>query len=127
MSEKKIKISKETRKRQQKKPKRTSFKGKEIEFDTTIVNPITESFEYDTRYEPGKGKSYSPKETSAQRASDKRFKSFASIDRKIDTDNVKPKREFKGVAKRAGGGKLKSKFFTGGTVNPSFGTDFDDR
>ena len=27
----------------------------------------------------------------------------------------------------AGGGKVKSKFFTGGTVNPSFGTDFDDR
>ena len=127
MSEKKIKISKEARKKQQKKPKRTAFKGKEIEFDTTIVNPITESLEFDTRYEPGKGKSYSPKETSGQRASDKRFKSFASIDRKIDTDNVKPKREFKGVAKRAGGGKLKSKFFTGGTVNPSFGTDFDDR
>jgi hypothetical protein len=27
----------------------------------------------------------------------------------------------------AGGGKVKSKFFTGGTVNPSYGTDFDDR
>ena len=27
----------------------------------------------------------------------------------------------------AGGGKVKSKFFTGGTANPSFGTDFDDR
>ena len=29
--------------------------------------------------------------------------------------------------KKAGGGKVKSKFFTGGTANPSFGTDFDDR
>tara|TARA_R100001224_G_scaffold56039_2_gene32998 strand:- start:393 stop:833 length:441 start_codon:yes stop_codon:yes gene_type:complete len=29
--------------------------------------------------------------------------------------------------KKAGGGKVKSKFFTGGTVNPSFGTDYDDR
>ena len=28
---------------------------------------------------------------------------------------------------KAGGGKVKSKFFTGGTVNPSFGTDYDDR
>ena len=28
---------------------------------------------------------------------------------------------------KAGGGKVKSKFFTGGTVSPSFGTDFDDR
>ena len=27
----------------------------------------------------------------------------------------------------AGGGKVGSKFFTGGSVNPSFGTDFDDR
>ena len=27
----------------------------------------------------------------------------------------------------AGGGKVKSKFFTGGTVNPSLGTDYDDR
>ena len=31
------------------------------------------------------------------------------------------------VRMKAGGGKVKSKFFTGGTVNPSFGTDFDDR
>ena len=29
--------------------------------------------------------------------------------------------------KRAGGGKVGSKFFTGGMVNPSYGTDFDDR
>jgi len=28
---------------------------------------------------------------------------------------------------RRGGGKIKSKFFTGGMVNPSYGTDFDDR
>jgi len=28
---------------------------------------------------------------------------------------------------RRGGGKIKSKFFTGGTVNPSYGTEFDDR
>ena len=27
----------------------------------------------------------------------------------------------------AGGGKVGSKFFTGGMVNPSYGTDFDDR
>ena len=31
------------------------------------------------------------------------------------------------VRMKAGGGKVKSKFFTGGTANPSFGTDFDDR
>ena len=28
---------------------------------------------------------------------------------------------------KAGGGKVKSKFFTGGTINPSFGGEFDDR
>ncbi len=28
---------------------------------------------------------------------------------------------------KASGGKVKSKFFTGGTVNPSFGGEFDDR
>ena len=28
---------------------------------------------------------------------------------------------------QAGGGKVKSKFFTGGKVHASFGTDFDDR
>ena len=31
------------------------------------------------------------------------------------------------IDKKAGGGKVKSKFFTGGTASPSFGTDFDDR
>ena len=29
--------------------------------------------------------------------------------------------------KRAGGGKVGNKYFTGGTVSPSFGTDYDDR
>ena len=28
---------------------------------------------------------------------------------------------------KAGGGKVGNKYFTGGMVNPSFGTDFDDR
>jgi hypothetical protein len=28
---------------------------------------------------------------------------------------------------KAGGGKVKSKFFTGGIVNPSYGGEFDDR
>ena len=28
---------------------------------------------------------------------------------------------------RAGGGKVGNKYFTGGMVNPSYGTDFDDR
>ena len=28
---------------------------------------------------------------------------------------------------KASGGKVKSKFFTGGTVNPLFGGEFDDR
>ena len=28
---------------------------------------------------------------------------------------------------KAGGGKVGSKFFTGGMVNPSYGTEFDDR
>ena len=28
---------------------------------------------------------------------------------------------------RAGGGKVGNKYFTGGMVNPSFGTDYDDR
>ena len=29
--------------------------------------------------------------------------------------------------KKAGGGKVGNKYFTGGMVNPSYGTDFDDR
>ena len=28
---------------------------------------------------------------------------------------------------KAGGGKINNKFFTGGMVNPSYGTEFDDR
>ena len=28
---------------------------------------------------------------------------------------------------KAGGGKVNNKYFTGGMVNPSYGTDFDDR
>ena len=43
---------------------------------------------------------------------------------------LEPKKAGKGstlIDKKAGGGKVKSKFFTGGKVHASFGTDFDDR
>ena len=41
-----------------------------------------------------------------------------------------PKKAGKGstlIDKKTGGGKVGSKFFTGGMVNPSYGTEFDDR
>ena len=43
---------------------------------------------------------------------------------------LEPKKAGKGstlIDKKAGGGKVGSKFFTGGMVNPSYGTEFDDR
>ena len=46
------------------------------------------------------------------------------LKRNKDSEYVSPDAT---VRMKAGGGKVKSKFFTGGTVNPSFGTDFDDR
>lgn len=44
--------------------------------------------------------------------------------------NYQRRKEAERINKERGykqGGKLKSKFFTGGTVNPSFGGEFDDR
>ena len=43
---------------------------------------------------------------------------------------LEPKEAGKGstlIDKRAGGGKVGNKYFTGGMVNPSYGTEFDDR
>ena len=43
------------------------------------------------------------------------------------TNKIEQARKAKISLQRAGGGKVGSKFFTGGMVNPSYGTDFDDR
>ena len=43
------------------------------------------------------------------------------------TNKIEQARKAKISLQRAGGGKVGSKFFTGGMVNPSYGTEFDDR
>ena len=97
------------RKTNQKRPSVTYSKGKDYEATYTDINPFTDVVEIEKTYGLGKGKSYVGGQTSGERAS-------RNTRREVDKINTK-----------AGGGKVKSKFFTGGTVNPSFGTDFDDR
>ena len=53
-------------------------------------------------------------------------KFLRGFDKEEGAKELKKERKKKKDSK-AGGGKLKSKFFTGGTVNPSFGGEFDDR
>jgi len=46
------------------------------------------------------------------------------------TSGEKLQKDIKEISKavtKAGGGKVGNKYFTGGMVNPSYGTDFDDR
>jgi hypothetical protein len=49
-----------------------------------------------------------------------------TISQRLKSGNLGPKtaKEMKNIS---GGGKVNNKYFTGGMVNPSFGTDFDDR
>ena len=56
---------------------------------------------------------------------DKKDKSLDTSGKR--TTKIEQARKAKISLQRAGGGKVGSKFFTGGMVNPSYGTDFDDR
>ena len=49
-----------------------------------------------------------------------------TISQRLKSGNLGPKtaKEMKNIS---GGGKVNNKYFTGGMVNPSYGTDFDDR
>ena len=82
------------RKNQQRNPSKTMFKGKDIEITFTDINPFTDSVEFKRPYGPGRGISYPVQQTSAQRASDKRFESFKDIVREVDkfkTSKIKKK------------------------------------
>jgi len=62
----------------------------------------------------------------------KRKVSFPVKNKSLDTSGkrttkIEQARKAKLHFGKAGGGKVGSKFFTGGMVNPSYGTDFDDR
>ena len=56
---------------------------------------------------------------------DKKNKSLDTSGKR--TTKIEQARKEKISLQRAGGGKVGSKFFTGGMVNPSYGTEFDDR
>ena len=56
---------------------------------------------------------------------DKKDKSLDTSGKR--TTKIEQARKAKISLQRAGGGKVGSKYFTGGMVNPSYGTDFDDR
>ena len=82
------------RKNQQRNPSYTVGKGLETEITFTEINPFTDSVEFKRPYGPASGKSYPIQETSAQRASDKRFKSFKDTVREVDkfkTSKIKKK------------------------------------
>jgi len=49
------------------------------------------------------------------------------IERARELDELEKKKKKEKKNSKARGGKVKSKFFTGGTINPSFGREFDDR
>lgn len=101
----------------------------------TEINPITESKEIEvpsgaTNISPGKY--YKVKKTAGEKAS--KNKSNKIEKERIDRKQAKLKKEIKKRNKLReegdrlkGGGKVGSKFFTGGMVNPSYGTEFDDR
>ena len=73
-------------------------------------------------------------ETKVEKERKKRVRqtTFPVKDKSLDTSGkkttkIEQARKAKLHFGRAGGGKVGSKFFTGGMVNPSYGTDFDDR
>tara|TARA_R100000781_G_scaffold33049_1_gene24024 strand:+ start:1718 stop:2425 length:708 start_codon:yes stop_codon:yes gene_type:complete len=95
--------SRAPRKNQQRNPSYTVGKGLETEITFTEINPFTDSVEFKRPYGPASGKSYPIQETSAQRASDKRFKSFKDTVREVDKFKTSKKVKYP-VKKRKFGG-----------------------
>ena len=117
--------------RKKKKPKVKTKKDKSS-IKIKEVNPFTKAKKVTKKGELGKvyietGKINRPGPTGLARKKSRAVDRKSGFSRGVNYDP-----ELREVAealkdKKAGGGKVKSKFFTGGTVNPSFGTDFDDR
>ena len=117
--------------RKKKKPKVKTKKDKSS-IKIKEVNPFTKAKKVTKKGELGKvyiepGKINRPGPTGLARKKSRAVDRKSGFSRGVNYDP-----ELREVAealkdKKAGGGKVKSKFFTGGTANPSFGTDFDDR
>ena len=89
------------------------------------VNPFTGSISADSMAKDKKGKfikMYQNPQNPGDRAN--RLKRIRKLG--VELNKIEQEREDRKDSK-AGGGKVKSKFFTGGTVNPLFGGEFDDR
>ena len=117
--------------RKKKKPKVKTKKDKSS-IKIKEVNPFTKAKKVTKKGEPGTvyiepGKINRPGPTGLARKKSRAVDRKSGFSRGVNYDP-----ELREVAealkdKKAGGGKVGSKFFTGGMVNPSYGTDFDDR
>ena len=105
------------RKERQKNPSQTMFKGKDIELTFTDVNPFTDALELKSTYGKGRGKYYPQQETDAQRASDKRFKSFKDTIREVDKFRTSK------IKKKSLGGMLDGHSVAGSSVQGEYGVN----
>tara|TARA_S200002703_G_scaffold117728_1_gene103380 strand:- start:127 stop:519 length:393 start_codon:yes stop_codon:yes gene_type:complete len=117
--------------RKKKKPKvktkkdKSSIKIKEVN-PFTKAKKVTKKGEPDTIYiEPGKINRPGPTGLARKKGRSVDFDFGFSRGDKYDSEIKEVSKALKD--KKTGGGKVKSKFFTGGTINPSFGGEFDDR
>ena len=104
---------------------KSSIKIKEVN-PFTKAKKVTKKGQPDTVYiEPGKINRPGP--TGLARKKSRAVDRKSGFSRGVNYDP-----ELREVAealkdKKAGGGKVGNKYFTGGMVNPSYGTEFDDR
>ena len=117
--------------RKKKKPKVKTKKDKSS-IKIKEVNPFTKAKKVTKKGELGKvyiepGKINRPGPTGLARKKSRAVDHKSGFARGVNYDS-----ELREVAealkdKKAGGGKVGNKYFTGGMGNPSYGTDFDDR
>ena len=110
-------MNRKARKQRQKNPSATLFKGKDIEITFTDINPFTDSVEFKRPYGVTPGKSYPIRETRAQRASDKRFKSFKDTIREVDKFRLSK------IKKKSLGGMLDGHSVAGSSVQGDYGVN----
>ena len=116
------------------KKKKSKVKTKKDKSSIKIkeVNPFTKAKKVTKKGELGKvyiepGKINRPGPTGLARKKSRAVDRKSGFSRGVNYDP-----ELREVAealkdKKAGGGKVGNKYFTGGMVNPSYGTEFDDR
>lgn len=117
--------------RKKKKPKVKTKKDKSS-IKIKEVNPFTKAKKVTKKGEPGTvyiepGKINRPGPTSLARNKRRAVDRKSGFSRGVNYDSELREITKALKDKKAGGGKVGNKYFTGGMVNPSYGTDFDDR